>query len=335
MRSPLSLRKASSITPAERQNLVGRLLAFARERPRESAPVDVHHLVEEISERPEPTSTVTLSAQLDAPDAFVRGDAQALRDSLVNLATNARESMPAGGAVRLHTENVELHRSSQNGRCFHSPGTLPTYRGHGYGRRDLRRRIFLDIFEPFSPRSAEGAFPGLGLSVVYATVRDHGGTLEVESAPDREPESDVLAPTERYSTLESRPSHQLVEGRGRLLLADDEPTLRRAEAALLRKLGYDVCLAEDGERAVEIYRTDPLGFDLVLLDIMMPKLNGRETLKALRRINPRVKALYISAFGLSSDDPSAEDGVQGVIRKPFTAATLSPTDLGGARGRRN
>jgi PAS domain S-box-containing protein len=321
-----SAQFAESIVENTRRasELVGRLLAFARERPRESAPVDVHHLLEEIADRPEPAGNVTLAMRLDAADAFVRGDAQALRDSLVSLVTNAREAMPTGGVIRVLTETAELSTE------FAERAMLPIRPGR-YLRVDvidegvgIPSAVLAHIFEPFFTTKRGGSISGLGLSVVYATVRDHGGTIEVASEPSRGTRIRLYLPQQSEIPITSlRPSNQLVEGRGRLLLADDEPTLRRAEAALLRRLGYEVSLAEDGEQALEVYRTDPLGFDLVLLDIMMPKLNGRETLRELRRINPRVKALYISAFGLSSEDPSAEDGVQGVIRKPFTAATLS------------
>jgi signal transduction histidine kinase len=305
--------------------LVTRLLAFARERPRESAPVDVHHVLEDVAERAaESASNIVVNLQLDAHDAFVRGDAQALRDSLLHLFANAREAMPHGGEVRLATQVVELNAE----HCKNA--MLPVHPGR-YLRIDIAdggtgipNALLGRIFEPFFTTKRSGSISGLGLSVVYGTVRDHGGTLEIEN---RVPEGTVVRvflPQQSEIPITSlRPAHQLVPGRGRLLLADDEPTLRRAGAALLRRLGYDVYLAEDGAQAVEMFEKEPEKFDLVLLDIMMPKLNGREALRELRRIDPNVKAMYISAFGLSSEDPSTEDGVQGVIRKPFTAATLS------------
>lgn len=306
-------------------DLVGRLLAFARERTRESSPVDIHQILEELVERAQSQEgEIAVEFAPNTRDSFVRGDAQSLRDSLLNLYINAREALPEGGQIRFTTETVEL-TAEQSSRTL-----LPVQPGRflrievadsGVGiPEDLQSRIF----EPFFTTKSRGSISGLGLSVVYGTVRDHGGTLELESQPHRGTKFRLFLPQKGMITVSSlRPSGELVPGHGRLLLADDEPTVRRAGAALLKRLGYEVVVAEDGAQAVALFEKQPKQFALVLLDIMMPKLNGRETLREMRRIDPDVKALYISAFGLSSEDPSAEDGVYGVIRKPFTAATLS------------
>jgi len=306
-------------------DLVGRLLAFARERPRESAPVDVHHVLQDVVEQSsDPSSNIAVDLTTDATDSFVRGDAQALRDSLLNLYMNAREAMPTGGRLRFSTAVVELSVE----HCHSS--ILPIHPGrylqitvedNGVG---IPKTMLGRIFEPFFTTKRLGNVAGLGLSVVYGTMRDHGGTVEIESEPHLGTKIRLFLPQQGEIPITSlRPSHELVPGKGRLLLVDDEPTLRRAGSALLKRIGYDVVVAGDGVEAVAIFKQAPQSFDLVLLDIIMPKMNGREALKELRRIDPNVKALYISAFGLSSEDPSAEDGVQGVIRKPFTAATLS------------
>ena len=306
-------------------DLVGRLLAFARERPRESAPVDVHHVLQDVVEQSsDPSSNIAVELTTDATDSFVRGDAQALRDSLLNLYVNAREAMPTGGRLRFSTAVVEL--SAEHCRSsilpIHSGRYLQiTVEDNGVG---IPKTMLGRIFEPFFTTKRLGNVAGLGLSVVYGTMRDHGGTVEIESEPHLGTKIRLFLPQQGEIPITSlRPSHELVPGKGRLLLVDDEPTLRRAGSALLKRIGYDVVVAGDGLEAVAIFKQAPQSFDLVLLDIIMPKMNGREALKELRRIDPNVKALYISAFGLSSEDPSAEDGVQGVIRKPFTAATLS------------
>lgn len=306
--------------------LVSRLLAFACERPRESNTVDIHslldELVEEFSRESGRDSNVEIAAE--APDAFIRGDAQAIRVALSNLLHNSDEAMQSSGKIVIHTDEVTL----DDAYCRRS--LLPVTRGRylriavedsGTG---IQSHLLGRIFEPFFTTKRSGQAAGLGLSVAYGTIRDHAGTIEVESRSGVGTRVRVLLPLPLAIPIDSlRPAHQIVTGRGRLLLADDEPSLRRSTGALLRKLGYEVVLAENGAEAVELFRSDPIGFDLVLLDIIMPKMNGRDALRELRKTEPKVKALYVSAFGLSSEDPTTEDGVQGVIRKPFTAAVLS------------
>lgn len=306
--------------------LVGRLMAFARQSPRESNPVDLHAVLDELVEefRADGASHLELDYSAGALDSFVRGDAQALRAALLNLLVNASEAMPAGGRLSVSTEVVQLDEAE----C--RDALLPIRRGK-YLRIDIEDRgigiqpqLLGRIFEPFYTTKRAGPAAGLGLSVVYGTIRDHGGTLDVESSVGVGTRVRIHLPLPAEIPIQSlRPSDELVLGSGRLLLADDEPSLRRSTGALLRRLGYEVITAVDGAEAVELFRNDPSGFDLVLLDIMMPKMNGRDALRELRRIAPNVKAMYVSAFGLSGDEPTLEDGVEGVIRKPFTAAMIS------------
>jgi PAS domain S-box-containing protein len=306
--------------------LVGRLLAFACERPRESVPVDVHGILEELVDdfSAECSPQLRILNHLDATDSFVQGDAQALRESLLNLLTNACEASGISGTIEVRTKIVQL----DDNQC--RKAMLPVKRGrylcvevrdHGKG---IPQHLLGRIFEPFFTTKRRDEAAGLGLSVVYGTIRDHAGNIEVETQSGQGTAIRLYLPSPLEVPLESlRPSHQVIQGKGRLLLADDEPSLRRSTGALLRRLGYDVVLAEDGAQALAIFRADPTAFDLVLLDIIMPRMNGREALREMRRIAPGVKAMYVSAFGLSSEDPTTEDGVEGVIRKPFTAAVIS------------
>jgi signal transduction histidine kinase/CheY-like chemotaxis protein len=306
--------------------LVGRLSAFARESPRESTPVDVHSVLDELVEefRTDGASHLEIDYSARALDSYVRGDAQALRSALLNLLVNASEAMPTGGRLSIATEVALLDEA----QC--RDALLPIQKGK-YLRIDIEDRgigiqpqLLGRIFEPFYTTKRAGPAAGLGLSVVYGTIRDHGGTLDVESTVGVGTRVRIHLPLPTEIPIESlRPTDEIVMGSGRLLLADDEPSLRRSTGALLRRLGYEVVTAVDGAEAVELFRNDPSGFDLVLLDIMMPKLNGRDALRELRRIAPNVKAMYVSAFGLSGEDPTLEDGVEGVLRKPFTAAMLS------------
>lgn len=326
---PESLRWVEGIVQSTRSasQLIGRVLSFAKERPRQSIPIQIHPLVSQVADllRRTMDPRVTITLELDPSSLVVRGDSQQLEDALVNLALNARDAMPDGGNVCIGTSIVEL------GVDFCRRSLLPVEEGRYLELRvtdngqGIPSHLLGRIFEPFFSTKTDHGGSGLGLSVVYATVRDHGGSLEVESRHG-------LGTTFRlYLPLDSAtPSLQkqawrtaVVSGCGRILLVDDEPILRKTGLALLSRLGYEVTVAEDGEQALRFFQQAHGEFDLVLLDIIMPRLGGRETLREMRRLDPRVRAVYVSGFGLSSEDPAVEDGVHAIIRKPFTAATLS------------
>lgn len=306
--------------------LVGRLSAFARASTHESVPVDVQSVLDEVVEEAiaEDASHLDFDLEAQAADSFVVGDARALKNALANLVANAREAMPRGGTLAVRTAVVELGDED----CQQS--LLPIRRGN-YLRIDvedsgvgIEPELLGRIFEPFYTTKRTAAAAGLGLAVVHGIIREHGGTLEVSSTLGVGTRVRVHLPISGQVPIATlRPADEVVKGSGCLLLADDEPSLRRSTAALLRQLGYEVVLAQDGAEAVALFRREPSRFDLVLLDIMMPKLNGRDALREMRRIDPTVKAMYVSGFGLGGEEPSTEEGVQGVLRKPFTAATLS------------
>ncbi len=307
--------------------LVARVLSFARERPRQTAPVAIPALLRQVTDLLRRTldRRIEIALQPDAEGATVRGDAQQLEDALVNLALNARDAMPDGGRLEISSRLVELSPA------FTQRSVLPVEPGAylEIGIRDTGTGIpshhLGRIFEPFFTTKTARQGSGLGLSVVMATLRDHQGTLEVETESGRGTLFRLFLPLRSQSSIASdQPARdEVVTGEGRLLLVDDEPILRRTGAALLRRLGYEVEVAEDGRRALEVFHEHSGNFDLVLLDIVMPRLGGRETLRELRKLDPQVRAVYVSGYGLSHENPAVEDGVHAIVRKPFSLATLS------------
>ncbi len=313
-------------TTRQAAELVSKLLAFAREYPREAAPVDVCQVLSRVREVMSHLLDESIQVRLECPTErlTVRGDAQQIHDAVVNLALNARDAMPSGGHLTFMARATELSED------FCRRSLLPVSAGPfvelavtdtGTG---IPPHVLGHVFEPFFTTKHDAKGSGLGLSAVYGTVRDHGGTLSVESRVGRGTAFHLFLPLhEGRTTLHPSAASGVVHGKGRILLVDDEPTLRRMGSALLTRLGYQVFVAADGEEALKVFREKDGAFDLVLLDIIMPRMGGREALRELRRAQPDLRALYVSGFGLTSEDPAAEDGVHGVVRKPFTAATLS------------
>ncbi len=247
----------------------------------------------------------------------IEGDPGQLAQVFRNIALNAREALPAGGRIEVLAENL--------------PGATPVVRvtvaDHGCGiAPDVLPRIFDPYFSTKQRGDQRGM--GLGLTICRAIVERHGGTITVESVVGvgttvriELPAARPAAPAAPLSTTALRP------GAGRLLVMDDEPAVRSTVGALLRHMGYLVELAEHGERAVSLYeeaQRHGQPFDLVILDLTVRGgMGGAQTLQALRRLQPAVKAIASSGY---ADDPVLLDptrhGFRDALVKPYRMAEL-------------
>jgi CheY-like chemotaxis protein len=181
------------------------------------------------------------------------------------------------------------------------------------------------MFEPFFTTKAPGKGTGLGLAMVFGIVRRHQGWVECVSAPDQGTRFDVYLPraapaAEAPPVPAPRPPEP---GRETILLADDEPLLRTLGRAVLKGYGYEVLLAEDGLEAVEVYRREGRRIDLVILDLTMPRLSGRDTFRRLLDIDPQVRVLFSS--GYSAEYVSTDDYERslGFVAKPYRPEVLA------------
>ena len=308
--------------------LTRQLLAFSRRGDMQTVPVAVHEIIDEVTALLERTidRRIEIRRQLEAERDVVMGDPAQLQNAVLNLAVNARDAMPDGGTLTFRTRITPLDESFSSTRGTRvDPGDYLeiTVEDTGVG---IPTDTIPRIFDPFFTTKEVGRGTGLGLSAVYGTVERHRGTIHVDSTPGQGSRFTLYLPLasadERLNA--ARGTADLVNGRGRILLVDDETVVRNMAWTMLGRLGYDVVLAVDGKDAVALYAADAPDIDLVVLDVVMPRMSGVETLRRLREIDPDVRVLVASGFtGGSEVQQMCDEGVLGMLHKPFVMSELS------------
>jgi signal transduction histidine kinase/HAMP domain-containing protein len=281
--------------------LVRGLLAFSRKQVIELRTVDISSIIRnlEMILTSLTTEDISLSIDLTDSDLTVLGDSNQIDQVLINLATNARDAMPEGGTLSLSTMRVEVTPEFVKTQGYGTAGSyaLIAVSDTGTGMNEkLQRRIF----EPFFTTKDLGKGTGLGLAIVYGIVKQHSGFINCHSWIGKGTTFEVYlpltksAPEEVGSAMQMPPVTQ--HGSETILIAEDEPQLRELMTNILTQYGYTVLTAADGEEAIRVYRESGRQIGLLLLDVIMPGKNGRETHDAIRKINPDVKALFISGY---------------------------------------
>jgi len=184
--------------------------------------------------------------------------------------------------------------------------------GHGMDESTLSR-----VFEPFFTTKSDGT--GLGLAIVHGVVERHDGFLKPESRVGVGTTISVYLPLAAAAFTAEAPQKKASDGITRVLVADDEPMVRTFTERMLRKLGYEVVGAVDGEDAVRTFEKDPDAFGLVVLDVVMPKLKGHEALARMRELRPDLRAILVSGYAGQLPPDMAK---LPLLHKPFTAAQL-------------
>jgi PAS domain S-box-containing protein len=306
-------------------DLTRQLLAFARGGKYEVKPTNLNEVVENtsllfgrtrkeirIERRLEP---VLWSADVD------RGQ---MEQVFLNLYVNAWHAMPGGGDLTLETANVRAPASGMDSPDAGVAGEQVriTVRDTGMGMDEKTRAR---IFEPFFTTKEMGRGTGLGLASVYGIVKGHGGTITVESEKGKGTAFHICLPASHRAVAATVAATDVIErGHETILLVDDEEGIISVARALLTRLGYRVLTAGSGPEAVEIYRSQPDAVDLVILDMIMPGMNGGETFERLKEIDPSVRVILSSGYSLDSLAGRIMDqGCRCFIQKPFAISPLS------------
>jgi PAS domain S-box-containing protein len=312
-----SARRGSSLT---RQ-----LLTFARKTEPIIRPVNVNALIEETLHLFQRSVTKEIDVRLDlaTEPVAVRGDDGQIQQALLNLFLNARDAMPNGGTLTIGTSvtMADAHTVSQFSSVKPGAFVLVRVSDTGVG---ITQAIQNRVFEPFFTTKDNGT--GLGLSVVYGVVQSHGGFINLESDVGRGTTFSVYLPrvTERIPASGQRRRARLPRGDEHILIVDDEVSVCEIARDMLSGLGYAVLLRHNGREGVETYRSHQASVDLVLLDINMPVMGGKEAFEQLRRINPAVRIVLVTGYGREAVDPAAFPGeVNGFMQKPFQLEMLA------------
>ncbi|MDD4073592.1 MAG: response regulator, partial [Desulfobacterales bacterium] len=244
-------------------------------------------------------------------------DAGQIEQVLLNLYLNAWQAMATEGDLYVQTQNISFsaHQIRPLGL---EPGNYVkiSVKDTGTG---IRKELHSKIFDPFFTTKPNGKGTGLGLASSYGIIRNHGGLIEVQSEVGKGALFNIYLPAVKSKTEpKSLPDDHHPEETRTIMLVDDEYLITDVGSELLTKLGYQVMTASSGKEAVTLYREHLSRIDLVILDIIMPVMGGRETYARLKSVDPEVKVLLAS--GYSRDhivEGLMKDGCNGFIQKPF------------------
>jgi signal transduction histidine kinase/CheY-like chemotaxis protein len=304
--------------------LTRQLLAFSRKQVLQARVVNLNQIIRElesmlgrlIGER------IALTTELDPNLLNLSVDPGQIQQVIVNLVVNARDAMPNGGRIVIGTRNADRVPAEAMAVDRGGPCVALTVADTGQGMSPQTRA---QIFEPFFTTKREGKGTGLGLATVYGIVRQSGGWIDVASEVGDGTTFTLYFPATAQKATAPEPTMIAAGARvpARILVVEDQPEVRELAVSALRRVGYDVAEATDGDEAFARFGERALAFALLLTDVVMPGLNGRELAERLRERNPRLLVIFMSGY---TDEILDQQSLIGpgaeFLAKPFTPGAL-------------
>jgi CheY-like chemotaxis protein len=307
-------------------DLTKQLLGFARGGRYQVKATDISEVLKNVSKMFMHTKKeITVHEKYDDDLYPVEADQGQIEQAFLNLYVNAWQAMPGGGHLYIEARNVTLDRNYLKS-CPAHPGKYVkvsvTDTGVGMDERTMKR-----IFEPFFTTKEMGRGTGLGLASVYGIVKGHKGFINVYSQVGHGAAFNVYLPGSKKGTeAEAQTPEELIRGTETILLVDDEEAILKVGKEILEALGYSVITASGGQEAVEVYRVGPQEIALVVLDMIMPDLEGGRTFDELKSVNPGVKVILSSGYSLNEEaEGIMQRGCKAFMQKPFNVYALSRT----------
>lgn len=302
------------------------LLAFSRKQVLIPKPVDLNTIVKNVEKLLGRLigEDIEFTTRLTEQNLIVMADAGQIEQVLMNLATNARDAMPGGGELSITTEMKVLGMDFTDAHGYGSPGGYAqiTVSDTGIG---MDQAIVGKIFEPFFTTKEKGKGTGLGLSMAYGIIRQHEGNISAYSEPGVGTTFKILLPliASEAEVARAETDGPPPGGTETLLLAEDDRDVHTLTTTLLKDFGYRVIEAMDGKEAMEQYRLHSNEIDLLILDVIMPKMSGKDVYETVRRMGGRQKTLFISGYTADfiNRKGSFDEGVQ-FLAKPVTPFEL-------------
>ena len=304
--------------------LTKQLLGFARAGKYEVKPTDLNELLKNSSQLFGRTKKeISIYHKLQKDLWAVEADKKQIEQVLLNLYVNAWQAMPAGGELYLQTENAILDEDHARTH-FVQPGKYVkvSITDTGVGMDEATRQ---KVFDPFFTTKEMGRGTGLGLASAFGIIKNHKGTINVYSEKGKGTTFTMYLPaSEKQIVKEKEPVMEMLKGSETVLLVDDEQMVLDVGVPMLEKLGYRVIPAKDGRAAIERYQEKIEEIAMVILDMIMPEMNGGETYDRLKEINPDIKVLLSSGYSINGHAQEIlSRGCNGFIQKPFRLIDLS------------
>ncbi len=306
------------------EGVVRQLMSFVRGVQGERVTLQLKHLLWELLNFVTETFPPMIKVKKHCPKGIwhVVGDATQLYQVLLNLAINARDAMPNGGTLAIDLHNVKLDEQEASLHLGASPGSyvIVSVKDTGSG---IPIEMINRIFDPFFTTKEPGKGTGLGLSSALSIVKSHGGFIDVHSEVGKGSEFKVFLPAqEEQADVQVAKDSKVPMGYGEtILVVDDEKSLQDLLKATLESRNFKVMSAYDGNEAISIYTENQSKIDVVLLDMLMPKMNGLEAIPALRKINPQIKIIGMSGSMLENMTSEMNAMMQELpfLQKPFNS----------------
>ncbi|MDA3971411.1 MAG: PAS domain S-box protein [Desulfobulbaceae bacterium] len=325
--SPVREDMSEVLVAAHRaEDLTKRLLLFSRKEVANVTPVNINELILGLQKMLARIIRENIEFHLDLTDMplLVSADTGQIEQVLINLASNAKDVMLEGGQLMITTSIEEIDEEYVSAYGYGQPGryALITVADTGQG---MDAETQQKIFEPFFTTKSVGEGTGLGLAISYGIIKQHNGYIKVYSEPSEGTVFKIYLPLCAEAALDKKPEGAgvVMGGHETVLVAEDDAALRELSRRVLEAFGYKVITAEDGEEAIAIFLKNQEQINLILLDMIMPKKNGKEVCAAIRQVSPKMKILFASGYTLETiTDKEVEDNGFNFIQKPYQSKGL-------------
>ncbi|MBB6480184.1 PAS domain-containing hybrid sensor histidine kinase/response regulator [Spirochaeta isovalerica] len=291
-----------------------RLLALSRKENYNKNSVNLNGLLKDTVSLLKDTldRKINITLKMES-ESFAFIDYSSIQNAIMNICINSSHAMPDGGDLIIEKT------TDSNSEGMNYEKIVITDSGTGIDEEHIGR-----IFEPFFTTKKEGQGTGLGLSAVKRTIEDHDGTVSVTSVEGEGTTMTLLIPSDQKSMAKDKAEKNVIFGKGRILLVDDETVNRDTGKEILESLGYTVLLAENGADGVETYRQNMESINLTILDMVMPVMDGYEAFEKIREINKEARVLILTGYADHKKlEIMKEKGVEDILKKPFQIPQLS------------
>lgn len=310
------------------RDMTMKLLTFARKEKIDVRTVKISRILNELKTMLERTFPKKIKVETELQeDILVSIDTTQIQQALLNICTNARDAMPDGGTLMIECRETVLDdeycEKYDNVKSGHYCIIQISDTGAG-----IPKEIIHKVIEPFFTTKGTGKGTGLGLSVTFGIVKSHNGIIRIYSEQGHGTTVSIYLPIEVVAEYEGRKEIACETERGTetiLIVDDEEPVLELAER-MLAKAGYTIIATDNGAEAVELYRERSKEIALVMLDMIMPEMDGGDVYRALREIDPDVKVVLSSGYSINGQAGKLmKEGIQSFVQKPFTRSALCST----------